>query len=92
LATKELAAASRQRNVSHFLFHQEVFDQKQHDCHSHLSYFSLFPRLEIKLKDLQLDTTEMIEAESQKVLNILIEHEFQNASKTERRPLNGLYE
>jgi hypothetical protein len=30
--------------VSHFLFHQGVFDQKQHDCRPHPLYFPLFPQ------------------------------------------------
>jgi hypothetical protein len=41
--------------------------------------FSLFPQLEIKLKDCHVDTTEVIESESLAVLNILTEHDFQNA-------------
>jgi hypothetical protein len=50
LGTKELAVASRQRTVSHFLFHQGIFCLKQHDCHPHKSYFSVFPRLKVKLE------------------------------------------
>jgi hypothetical protein len=32
LKTKELAVTSRQRTASHFVFHQGMFDQKEHDC------------------------------------------------------------
>jgi hypothetical protein len=76
LATKELAVASRQCTVLHFLFHQ-----KQHDIAPHLLYFSLFPRLKLKPKVRHFDTIEVIEAESQAVLNTLIKHDFQDAFK-----------
>jgi hypothetical protein len=36
----------------------------------------LFPRLKIKLKGLHFDTVEVIEAESQVVMNTLTEHDF----------------
>jgi hypothetical protein len=45
----------------------------------HPPYFSLFPRLKIKLKGRHFDTIEVIEAESQAVLSTLTEHDFQNA-------------
>jgi hypothetical protein len=45
------------------------------------SYFSLFPQLKLKLNDRYFDTTEVIEAESQAVLNTLTEHGFQDAFK-----------
>jgi hypothetical protein len=44
-------------------------------------YFSLFPRWKIKLKGRHFDTTEVIEAESQAVLNTLTEHNFQEEFK-----------
>jgi hypothetical protein len=45
----------------------------------HLTF--LFLRLKIKLKGRHFDTSEVIEAESQAVLNSLREHYFQYASK-----------
>jgi transposase len=45
----------------------------------------LFPRLKIKLNGRRFDTTEVIEAESQAVLNTLTEHVFQDAFKKWRK-------
>jgi hypothetical protein len=42
----------------------------------HPPYFSLIPRLKIKLKGRHFDTIEMIRAESQAVLKTLTEHDF----------------
>jgi hypothetical protein len=81
LATKELAVASRQRTVSHFLFHQGILTKNNIAEAPHSLYFSLFPRLKIKLKRSHFDTIEVIEAESQMVLNTLTEIDFQNAFK-----------
>jgi hypothetical protein len=47
----------------------------------HLLYLFLFPRLKIKLKYPHFDTTEVIEAESQVVLNTFTEHYLQDAFK-----------
>jgi hypothetical protein len=44
-------------------------------------YRSLFPRLKMKLKASHFDTIEVIEAESQAVLNTLTEHDFQDSFK-----------
>jgi hypothetical protein len=43
--------------------------------------FSLFPQLKIKLKGYHFNTIEVIEAESQAVLNTLTEHDFQDEFK-----------
>jgi hypothetical protein len=43
--------------------------------------FSLLPRLKIKLKGRQFDTTEATEAVLQVVLNTLTEHNFQDPFK-----------
>jgi hypothetical protein len=93
LATKELAVASRQRNVSYFLFHQAVnFFYQKHDFRPpHSPYFSLFSRLKIKQKGRHFDTVEVMKAESQAVLNTLTEHDFQGAIKNDRGAGNGAY-
>jgi hypothetical protein len=47
----------------------------------HQPYSFLFPRLKIKLKGRHSDIIEMIEVESQAMLNTLIEHDFQDSCK-----------
>jgi hypothetical protein len=47
----------------------------------HPPNFSLFPKLKIKLKGLHFNTIEVIEAESQVVLNTFTKHDFQDAFK-----------
>jgi hypothetical protein len=48
--------------------------------------------LKIKLKSSHFDTSEVIEAESQAVLNTLIKHGFQNVFKKNGRcAVNGSY-
>jgi hypothetical protein len=48
---------------------------------SHPSYISLFGRLKIKQKGRPFDTNEVIEAESQALLNTLTEHDLQDEFK-----------
>jgi hypothetical protein len=76
---------------SHFLFHQEIFDQNQRDCHPHPLYFSLFPQLKIKLKDRHFDITEVIDSESQAVLNTLTEYDFLDAFKKVEKALGTMH-
>jgi hypothetical protein len=47
----------------------------------HPPHFPLFLRLKIKLKGRHFDITEIMESVSQAVLNILTEHDFQDAFK-----------
>jgi hypothetical protein len=47
--------------------------------------------LRIKLNGRHFDTIEVMEAESQAVLNTLIEHDFQDAFKNGRNAGNGGY-
>jgi hypothetical protein len=51
-------------------------------------YFSLFPQFKIKLKSSHFDTAEVIEAESQAVLNSLTGQDFQDAFKNGTSPGN----
>jgi hypothetical protein len=91
LATKELALASQQRTISHCLFHQGIFDQNNMTAAPHPLHFSLFPRLKRKAKGSHFDTTEVVESESQAVLNTLTEHDFQDACRKWQKHGNGAY-
>jgi hypothetical protein len=76
LAKKELAV------VSHFRFHHEIFLTET----TRLSrYFSLFPRLKLKMKGRHFDTVEVFEAKSQVVPNTFTEHDFQDAFKKRQK-------
>jgi hypothetical protein len=71
----------RQRTVSNFLFTREFLTKNNITVVPHPPYFSLFPRLKIKLKGRNFYTNEVIEVESQAVPNTLREHDFQDAFK-----------
>jgi hypothetical protein len=62
-------------------FTREFFTKSKMTVIPNLFYFSLFLRLKIKLRVRHFDITEVIKAESQAVLNILTEHDFQDAFK-----------
>jgi hypothetical protein len=47
--------------------------------------FFLFPKMKLKLKGHRCDTIEEIQAESQRVLDTLIEKDFQEAFQKRRR-------
>jgi hypothetical protein len=83
--TKELAVASRQCTVSHFLFHREIFDRKQHDCCPAPTLFVSVFSIEDETEMLTFDTIEVNDAESQVVLNTHKEHNFQEAFKKKLR-------
>jgi hypothetical protein len=53
--------------------------------------FSLFPQLKIRLKGCYFDTTEVIKEESQAVLRILREHEFQDGIKKMAQELGTVH-
>jgi hypothetical protein len=80
MATKELAVASRQRTVSHYFYTKGFLNKNIITAvFTHPTFLYLFPRLKIKLKGSHFDTTEVIGAESQGMLNSLIERDFQDA-------------
>jgi hypothetical protein len=56
----------------------------------HPSYFSV-PRLKIKLKGRHFYAIEVMEAESQAVLNTLTEHDFQDAFKKMTKAQRTVY-
>jgi hypothetical protein len=64
-----------------FFFNRELLTKSNMTVVLCPLYFSLFPRLKIKLKGRHFDTIEVNEAESQAVLNTLTEHGFQGAFK-----------
>jgi hypothetical protein len=74
-------------SVSHFLSHQGISDKETTWLSSHTYSTFLFPRLEAR----HFDTIEVVEAESQAVLNSLTEHDFQDAFKHGRSAGNGAY-
>jgi hypothetical protein len=57
----------------------EFFTKNNVTTVPHPRYFSLFPRLKIKLKVRHIDTIEVIEVESQALLNTLTENDFHDA-------------
>jgi hypothetical protein len=64
---------------SHFRPHPAVLGEKQNCCHPHQPYspdlapcdFFVFQKMKLKLKGRRFDTNEEIQAESQRVLNLL---------------------
>jgi hypothetical protein len=73
-------------------FTRKFFTKNNMTVGPHPPHFSLFLRLKVKLKRRHFDTTEVIEAESQAMLNTLTEHDFQDteALETENTPERGL--
>jgi hypothetical protein len=66
-----------------FLFHEGIFYQKRHDVTPTLLFF--VSPIEDKAKGRHFDTIEVIDAESQAVLNTLREHDIQDAFKNIKR-------
>jgi hypothetical protein len=60
---------------------RRLYSQNNMAVVPHPPYLTLFPRLNIILKGCHFDTTEVIEAELQGVMNTLTEHDSQDAFK-----------
>jgi hypothetical protein len=60
-------------------FTSEFLTKNKTTVVSHPPCFYLFLDLKMKLKGRHVDTVEVMEAESQAVLNTLPDHDFQNA-------------
>jgi hypothetical protein len=58
---------------------REILTRKQNDCRPPPTLLFSVARLKMQLKVRHFYTTEVIEAESQAVLNTLTEHDFQDA-------------
>jgi hypothetical protein len=63
-------------------FHQDFFTKNNMTIVHNPPYFSLFPRVKIKLKGHHFDSSEVTEAELQVAMNTLTEHDFQDTFKT----------
>jgi hypothetical protein len=73
------------------LFHQGFLTKNNMTLVPHPPYFTLFHRLKIKLKGRHFDITDVMEAESQEVLNTLAEQDFQDAFKKRQHSGNDSY-
>jgi hypothetical protein len=93
LVRTDLAASPWQCPVPHFHYHPAISGEIQNGCRpppTVLPWFTpcdffLFPEMKLKLKGRRFDTTEEIQAESQRVLNTLTEKDFQETFQKWRR-------
>jgi hypothetical protein len=79
-----------------FFFTRDFFKNSNMTVVPQPRYFSFFPRLKVKLQGRHFDAFELIEAESQDVLNTLAKYDFHDNNSvckrtipTERPPLVG---
>jgi hypothetical protein len=90
MAHELLGAPSRQCTRAHRFGCAAFFGLQKHDDRPHPPYlpdlapcdFFLFPKMKIKLKGRRFDTIEEIQAESQKVLSMLTQKDFQDSFRS----------